>query len=108
MHGSSSEYVERVDDGWRVGGSRVSLDSIVYAYWEGLTVEEIAIEFPSLRYEQVHGAIAFYLRSRAEVDAHLKEQDGRWEALRLRSESENASLIQRLRAARATRASGPA
>ena len=32
--------------GWRVANSRVSLDSIVFAYWEGKSAEAIVEEFP--------------------------------------------------------------
>ena len=96
------EYAVRTPEGgWRVAGTRVSLDSVVHAYLEGLTPEAIVDSSPSLTPEQVRGAIAFYLRNRAEIDQYLAEQDKRWEALRLESEARNAPLLARLRAARA-------
>ena len=65
-----NEYVEQCDGGWRVRGSRVSLDSIVFAFRDGLSPEAIAREcFPTLRLEQVYGAIAFYLAHRGELDS---------------------------------------
>lgn len=91
--------------GWRVTGSRVSLDSVVHSYWEGLSPEAIVAEFPSLTAEQVYGAIAFYLRNRAEIDRYLEEQEARWQALKEQSESENAALLARLRAVRDSRKS---
>jgi uncharacterized protein (DUF433 family) len=45
------------DGGWRVTGSRVSLDSVVRCYWEGLSPEAIVDAFPSLSPEQVYGAL---------------------------------------------------
>jgi uncharacterized protein (DUF433 family) len=45
--------------GWQIAGTRVSLDSIVHAYWEGRLPEAIVADFPSLSLEQVHGAIAY-------------------------------------------------
>ena len=57
------------DGGWRVAGSRVSLDSIIYAHREARTPEQIVESFPTLSLEQVHGAIAFYLRHRDLLDA---------------------------------------
>ena len=96
------EYVETADgDAWRVRGTRVSLDSVVHAYWDGRSAEEIAIEFPALALEQVHGAIAFYLRNRAEVDEHLARQTARWDETRRQSEAANQPLLAKLRAARA-------
>ena len=95
------EYVERTEgDAWRVRGTRVSLDSVVHAYWDGRSAEEIAIEFPALALEQVHGAIAFYLRNRAQVDAHLERQKLRWADGRRGSEQQNQALLERLREAR--------
>lgn len=94
------EYVVRTaTDGWRVAGTRVSLDSVVHAYWDGKLPEAIAADFPALSLEQVHGAIAFYLRHRAVVDRHLAEQDARWDQLRQESVARHGPLVQRVRAA---------
>ncbi|MCZ6793179.1 MAG: DUF433 domain-containing protein [Planctomycetota bacterium] len=68
-------------------GSRVSLDSLVRAYWEGRMPEAIAADFPSLSLEQIHGAIAFYLGHRDEIDAYLASQGTKWDALRTESET---------------------
>ena len=69
-----NEYVEQRDGGWRVRGSRVSLDSIVFAFRDGLSPEAIAREcFPTLRLEQVYGAIAFYLAHRGELDSFFAD-----------------------------------
>jgi uncharacterized protein (DUF433 family) len=96
-----ADYVERTeDDAWRVRGTRVSLDSVVHAYWDGRSAEEIAIEFPALALEQIHGAIAFYLRNRKEVDAHLERQKLRWADGRRESGQQNQALLERLHEAR--------
>jgi uncharacterized protein (DUF433 family) len=95
-----SYATKTAEGGWRVTGTRVSLDSVVHAYWNGSSPEQIAQDYPSLSLDQVRGAIAFYLRNRAEIDRYLKEQEARWEQLRKESEEKNASLLQRLRAAR--------
>ncbi len=101
MSQAAVEYVERTaEGGWRIAGSRVSLDSVVRAYWEGKTPEAIVDEFPSLAAEQVYGAIAFYLRHRGEMDQYLRRQDARWEQLRQESEAQHGPLLNRLRAAR--------
>ena len=54
-------YVEQREDVYWVAGTRVSLDSIVYAFLEEQTAESIARSFPVLTLEQVYGAITFYL-----------------------------------------------
>ena len=98
MREEPSDYVEKtLEGGWRVAGSRVSLDSIVHAYWEGRMPESIAPDFPTLSLEQIHGAIAYYLKCREEIDAYLATQDARWEKLRSESENRHSRLLQRIR-----------
>jgi len=101
MEEATASYVSRtVEGGWRVAGTRVSLDSVVHAYLEGQSPEAIADSLPSLSLEQIHGAIAFYLRHREEVEQYLAEQDERWERLRDESERANGPLLERIRAGR--------
>jgi len=69
MHG----YVEQRNGGYYLGGTRVSLDSIVCAFRGGESPETIQQHFPSLTLEQVYGAIAFYLGHQAEVDANIQQ-----------------------------------
>src|ERR1700760_3758957 len=68
-----SEYVEQRNGGFYVADTRVSLDSIVYAFKAGDSPETIRQNFSSLRLEQVYGAIAFYLAHQQEVDANIRE-----------------------------------
>ena len=59
---------------WRIAGTRVSLDSVIYSFWDGATPEEICQEFPSLSLAQVYGVIGYYLQNREKVDVYLKKQ----------------------------------
>jgi uncharacterized protein (DUF433 family) len=68
----TARYVEQRDGGYYVAGTRVSLDSIVYAFLEGQTAESIAQAFSALTLEQAYGAITFYLAHRPEVDQYLE------------------------------------
>jgi uncharacterized protein (DUF433 family) len=66
------DYVEQRDGGYWIAGTRVSLESIVRAFQDGLSPETIVAEcFPILALEQIYGAITFYLAHRAEIDAYL-------------------------------------
>jgi len=47
------QYVEQREGGHWISGTRVSLDSIVYAFLQGQTPESIAQSFPVLTLEQV-------------------------------------------------------
>ena len=76
-------YVEQRDEGYWVAGTRVSLDSIVFAFLDGLSPETIVAEcFPVLTLEQVYGAITYYLAHRADIDRYLQQADTEFDALR--------------------------
>ena len=70
------QYVEQSDQGYRITGSRVALDSVILAFLDGYSPETIATEcFPVLSLEQVYGAITYYLANRNQIDAYLQQQD---------------------------------
>jgi uncharacterized protein (DUF433 family) len=58
-----------------VGDTRVSLDSVVYAYNRGDDAAEIQNQFDTLSLAQIHAAIAYYLHNKAEVDAYLRQNE---------------------------------
>jgi uncharacterized protein (DUF433 family) len=58
----------------RVGGTRVTLDTVVYSFKEGATAEEIALRYPSLKLADVYAVITYYLRHSSEVDSYLKKR----------------------------------
>ena len=64
----SKEYVEERNGGLYVAGTRVSLDSIVQCFNDGLSPETILEEFETLTLAQVYGAITYYLENQAVVD----------------------------------------
>ena len=46
----------------RVGGTRVTLDTIIAAFKDGATAEEIVHQYPSLALADVYSVIGHYLR----------------------------------------------
>lgn len=60
----AKECVEQRDGAYYVRGSRVSLDSVTYAFLRGESPEGIVDSFPTLTLEQVFRAVAFYLANR--------------------------------------------
>ncbi|HET7079178.1 MAG TPA: DUF433 domain-containing protein [Chloroflexia bacterium] len=58
----------------RVGGTRVTLDTVVAAFEEGATAEEIVQQYPALKLPDVYLVIGYYLRHRAEVEAYLQQR----------------------------------
>lgn len=93
-------YVEQREGGYWVANTRVSLDSIVYAFLAGHTAESIAQSFPVLSLEQVYGAVAFYLANRAEIDTYLAKAKKTFEALRQAARDADPTFYQKLAAAR--------
>ena len=94
------EYVEQRDGGYWIAGSRVSLDSIVYAFLRGASPESIARSFPFISLEDVYGAIAFYLAHQSEVDEYLRRGEAEFEVLRQRAREANRDLYVKLEEAR--------
>lgn len=58
----------------RVGKTRVTLDTIVAAFCEGATAEEIAHQYPSLNLADVYHVIGYYLRRTSEVEQYLRDR----------------------------------
>lgn len=105
---TQKEYVTQLsweEDGetkiaYRVAGTRVSLDSVVYSWLSGYSPEGIVESFPSLKLEQVHGALAYYLANREEIDEYLRQSEIEFEQLRQKLRVLNEPLYQKLEAYR--------
>jgi len=96
----SKEYVTQIEGAYRITGTRVSLDSVVYAFLDGQSAESIAQSFPVLTLEQVYGAITFYLAHRTAIDEYLRQGEVEFEAMRQRLRDQNPLLHQKLMAFR--------
>ena len=62
---------------FHVGNSRVTLDTVVGAFRDGATAEEIAEQYPAIFLGQVYAVIAYYLAHTAEVDDYLQAREQR-------------------------------
>jgi len=100
---AAKSYVEYRNEAYWVKGTRISLDSIVYAFRNGLSPESIVQSFPLLTLEQVYGAIAFYLANRAEIDVYLAAEEDAFDAMPQPLQSADPVLYSKLIAAKATR-----
>ena len=100
MSGMQKEYVSNLEGIYRVADSRVSLDSIVYLFREGVSAEGMVDSYPTLTLEQVHGALAFYLANQQLIDRYLSEGKRDTESLYKQSTRTNSDLIAKLQRAR--------
>lgn len=71
----------------RVGNTRVTLETLVGAFSEGATAEEIVQQYPSLELADVYQVIGYYLRRPKEVDAYLQRRKGQAETIRRQNET---------------------
>ena len=70
----------------RVGGTRVPIDTLIAAYHEGATAEEIADQYPAVKLADVYASLGYYLKHRSEIDDYLKHAEA--QSARVRTESE--------------------
>ena len=62
----------------RVKGTRVSLDSILHAYYrDGATAEEIVMRFPTCQIKDIYTIISWTLHNSEFVSSYLAEQADR-------------------------------
>ena len=93
-------YIEKRDEGYWVAGTRVSLDSVVYAFRRGASPESIQRSFPLLMLEQVYGAITFYLARQSEIDTYLRRGDEELERTRAAAREADPDFYKKLEVAR--------
>jgi uncharacterized protein (DUF433 family) len=104
-------YVEQRDGGYWIRGTRISLDSIVYAFKRGAAPESIQRAFPLLTLEEIYGAITFYLAHAQDIDTYLAQAETGFavqaSALNAAARTANPALFQRLEHMRQARETTP-
>jgi uncharacterized protein (DUF433 family) len=94
------DYIEQRDGGYYIEGTRISLDSVVYAFLRGESPEGIAESFPALTLEQMFGALTFYMANRGRIDEYLSQSRREFEHMRLQARQNNPMLYAKLDEAR--------
>jgi uncharacterized protein (DUF433 family) len=80
-----------------VGDSRVTLDVLIEYWRSGLRPEEIARGLNTLSLADILGALAYYHRHRAEIDAYLSAGMRQSDVLRAEIEAATSPSLQPLR-----------
>jgi uncharacterized protein (DUF433 family) len=63
------------DDGRiMIGRTRVPLDTVLYAFCQGETPEQIVQNFTTLKLADVYTIISYYLNHRPELDAYMERR----------------------------------
>ena len=74
-----------------VGNSRITLDLVVEQYENGMAPEDIVRAYDTLTLADVHGAIAYYLRHRYDVQSYMKRREEQARSLKAMVEARQAS-----------------
>lgn len=61
----------QAEDDIRIKGTRVGIETVLEDYLEGISPEEIAVQYRSLSLEQVYATITYYLHEQAKVETYL-------------------------------------
>jgi uncharacterized protein (DUF433 family) len=61
--------------GWRVGGTRVLLETLVAAFQRGDSPEEIREQYPSVSLGDIYAVLTYYIRHQSDVGAYLSERE---------------------------------
>ncbi len=75
-----------VDGVVRVGTSRVTLDTVVAAFREGMTPEGIVEQYPSLQLAEVYSVIGYILRHPKQIETYLQQRRELAETVRRENE----------------------
>ena len=70
----------------RVAKTRVTLDTVVSAFLEGCTPEEIGEQYTSLQLSDIYLVVGYYLRHREEVHTYLAERQRQAAAIQREAE----------------------
>lgn len=72
----------------RVGRTRVTLDTVIAAFKEGATAEEIVYRYPTLQLADVYAVISYYLRRQKEVETYLNQRQQIAERVRQQNQAQ--------------------
>jgi uncharacterized protein (DUF433 family) len=75
-----------VDSVARVGKTRVTLDTVIAAFTQGATAEEIVYRYPALKLSDVYSTISFYLNHQQEVAEYLQQRQQQAQEVQLINE----------------------
>ena len=92
------------DGVFRVGGTRVRLETVLEAFNRGCSAEEILLKYPSLDLTDIYATITYYLWHREGIDVYLQQRSKVIEQTRREVEDAfpSAGVRERLLARRAS------
>jgi len=71
----------------RIKGTRVTLDTVISAFLDGDTAEEIVEQYLSLELADVYAILGYYLKNRESVDKYLQKRQKQADKVRQENET---------------------
>ena len=100
----TTSSIEQREGGYWIKGTRISLDSLIYAFQRGETPPAIQQAFPGLTLAEIEGALTFYRAHQQEMEAYLAQAEATFaaqaQAVNSAARVDNPALFQRLERAR--------
>jgi uncharacterized protein (DUF433 family) len=90
-------YVQQRDGNWYVGDSRVEVYSVIAAWLQGFSPEEVQTSFPVLSPTEVYGTILYYLEHRDELDAFFRQMDALYQTRKAEAEARDPRFHEMMR-----------
>jgi uncharacterized protein (DUF433 family) len=70
-----------------IGETRVTLNTLVAVFNQGMMAEEIVYRYPSLKLADIYATIGFYLNHQQEVEAYLHQRQQQAQEIRRMNEA---------------------
>lgn len=67
--------IREAEGALRIGRTGVTLETVLWAFQQGATPDDIQRQFPSLDLADIYDVIAHYLRHREAVEEYLQERE---------------------------------
>lgn len=77
----------------RVGGTRVLLETVIYAFLDGDTPEVIQESYDAITLADVYGVITYYLNHREEIDEYIRQVEEDSEQIRRKIEADRPEMF---------------
>jgi len=71
----------------RIGRTRVTLETVIAAFKDGATAEEVIQQYPSVALADVYSVIGHYLRHPEEIETYLQQRQAQVDAVRKQNEA---------------------
>lgn len=93
----TDKYVQYRNDNWYVGESRVEVYSVIAAWLQGFSPEEVRNGFPHISLVEIYGTILYYLEHRDDMDAFFRSIDAHGDKLRQEAEAAHPEFYTMMR-----------